>query len=78
MPVLPPPSAALLPHDPTPYVVLVLAGFAVGVLGHLTRARWLVAAGIGLIFLGALLFPFAVSLSTPHSPPPIEESAPGE
>jgi hypothetical protein len=57
------PSAALLPQSVTPYVALMLAGFAVGVLGHLAGARWLVAAGVLLIALGALLLPFVAHLT---------------
>jgi hypothetical protein len=52
----------------------MLAGFVIGILGHLTRARWLVAAGVILIFLGALLFPLAANLTTQNRPAPIEES----
>ena len=74
MPDLVPPLAALLPQSDGPYVALVLTGFAAGILGHLTRARWLVAAGVILIFLGALLFPLAVNLSGDSHPPPIETS----
>lgn len=74
MPDLALPLAALLPHSPTPYIVLMLAGFAVGILGHLTRARWLVAAGVVLIFLGALLLPLVANVTTENRPPPIEES----
>jgi hypothetical protein len=69
-----PPFAALLPHSPTPYIAMMLAGFAIGILGHLTRARWLVAAGVILIFLGALLFPFVANVTTDDRPPPIDES----
>ena len=65
---------ALLPHSPTPYITLMLAGFAIGILGHLTRARWLVAAGVVLIFLGALLFPLLANVTTEDRPPPIDES----
>jgi hypothetical protein len=68
------PLAALLPHSPTPYVVLMLAGFAVGILGHLAGARWLVGAGVVLIALGALLLPLAANLTTDNRPAPIEES----
>jgi hypothetical protein len=57
------PLASLLPHSFGPYVALVLIGFAIGILGHLSTARWLVAAGIILIFLGALLFPLAVNFT---------------
>ncbi len=71
------PLAALLPTSPTPYIALMLAGFAIGILGHLTRARWLVAAGVLLIFLGALLFPLVANVTTEDRPPPIEESRGG-
>ncbi len=62
------PLATLLPHSAGPYLALVLIGFAVGILGHLTAARWLVAAGVILIFLGAFLFPLALNISeeSPH------------
>ena len=69
-----PPLAALLPHSPGPYIALMLIGFVVGILGHLIKARWLVAAGIALIFLGAFLFPLAANLTTENQPAPIEES----
>ncbi len=72
-----PPLFALLPQSPTPYITLMLAGFVIGILGHLTRARWLVAAGVILIFLGALLFPFVANVTTEDRPPPIEESREG-
>jgi hypothetical protein len=70
--------AALLPTDPDPYVFLMLAGFAIGILGHLSGAKWLIAAGIALIFLGALLLPLAANLTTEDRPPPIEESRSGD
>ncbi|MFN8217602.1 MAG: hypothetical protein U0R71_13500 [Solirubrobacterales bacterium] len=69
-----PPPAALLAHSPGPYIAMMLAGFAIGALGHLTRTRWLVAAGIALIALGALLLPLAANLATSDRPAPIEES----
>lgn len=68
------PLAALLPHSPTPYIALMLAGFAVGILGHLAGARWLVAAGVVLIALGALLLPLVANVTTQNKPAPIEES----
>jgi hypothetical protein len=69
-----PPLAALLPHSPTPYIAMMLVGFAIGTLGHLARARWLIAAGVILIFLGALLFPLLANVTSDERPPPIEES----
>jgi len=65
--------AALLPHSAGPYIALTLIGLALGILGHLTTARWLVAAGIVLVFLGAFLFPLAVNV-TQENPRPIENS----
>lgn len=67
------PLVALLPHSAGPYVALMLAGFAIGILGHLTAARWLVAAGVILIFLGAFLFPLALNI-TETNPPPVDTS----
>jgi hypothetical protein len=74
VPDLLPPLADLFPHSPTPYVALMLAGFAFGILGHVFRAKWLVASGVILIFLGALLFPLAANLTSDNRPPSIEES----
>ncbi|HEU4392204.1 MAG TPA: hypothetical protein VFR04_01075 [Solirubrobacterales bacterium] len=76
--VFPPPLADLFPHSPGPYIALMLIGFAIGVLGHLTRTKWLVASGIVLIFLGALLFPLAANLTSGDRPPPVEESRTGD
>jgi hypothetical protein len=67
------PLAALLPHSAGPYIALTLIGLTIGILGHLTAARWLVAAGIILVFLGAFLFPLAVNV-TQENPRPIENS----
>ena len=70
--VLAPPHVALLPHAVGPYLALMLCGFGIGILGHLTRARWLIAAGVILIMISALLFPLGVSVSTENNPSPIE------
>lgn len=74
MPDLVLPLAALFPHSPGPYIGLMLIGFAVGILGHLAGARWLVAAGVILIALGALLLPLAANITTQNKPAPIQES----
>jgi hypothetical protein len=71
------PAAALLPTSPGPYIAMMLAGFAIGILGHLARSRWLVASGVFLIFLGAFLFPLVVNLTTDDRPQ-IEESRRGD
>ncbi len=63
-----PPLAAVLPHSIGPYIALVLCGFAIGILGHLSSSRALVAAGVILIALGAFLFPLALNLTTDDKP----------
>ena len=68
------PIAGLLPQSIGPYVALVLCGFAIGVLGHLSSSRALVAAGVILIALGAFLFPLALDLTTDKDPPAVESS----
>ncbi len=45
---------------PTPFVILLVAGFVVGIVGHLFRSRTLVAIGIGAVFLGTFLLPVAI------------------
>jgi hypothetical protein len=67
---------ALLPQSHGPYVALMLIGFGLGMLGQLLRQRWLLAAGIVLIFLGALLLPLAAGLPGADKPPGGGEAAP--
>jgi hypothetical protein len=70
------PSAAL-PHSPGAYIAIVLVGFAIGILGHLTKVRWLVGVGIALIVLGALLLPFAAGIPSNEKSPPASEAIEG-
>jgi hypothetical protein len=62
VPDLFPPLAALIPHEPGPYVALMFIGFAVGVFGHLSGWRIFVAVGIAIIAVGAALIPFILSV----------------
>ena len=73
MPDLCLPLATLLPHSIGPYIAVMLSGFALGALGYMVSARWLVIAGVILVFLGAFLFPLALNVST-ETPPRVEES----
>lgn len=68
------PLADLLPHSPGPYIAMMMIGFAVAIVGHLFRARVLIAAGVVLIFLGVFVFPLAVNLTSGDRPPPVPES----
>jgi hypothetical protein len=48
--------------DPRPLVAMMLIGFVIGVAGHITRSKPLVALGIGLIFLATFLLPLAANV----------------
>ena len=65
-----PALAAILPDSIEPYLVLMGAGFAIAIAGHVTRARWLVAVGIIMILLATLLFPLALQFFSDEPPPP--------
>jgi hypothetical protein len=54
LPGLPSQDAAT---DPKRYLILLAIGFVIAVLGHLTRTKTLIAAGIGLIFLATFILP---------------------
>jgi hypothetical protein len=47
------------PMEPSlaPYVIGMALGFAVGVFGHVIKSRTLIATGIGIIFVVAVLLP---------------------
>jgi hypothetical protein len=70
------PSAAL-PHSPGAYIAILLVGFAIGILGHLFKVRWLVGIGIALIVIGALLLPFAAGIPSNEKSPPGGEAIEG-
>jgi hypothetical protein len=48
--------------SPTPFIVMMLAGFAVGTFGYLYGSRFIVGIGVALIFLATLLIPLALSI----------------
>ena len=66
------PVAEFLPRSIGPYVSLMMLGFVIGILGHLTRSRWLVAIGVLMIFLATLVFPLA-RIATEDNPPNPED-----
>ena len=43
--------------SPTPYILLMVFGFSLGVFGHIIKSRPAVAVGIGLVFLATFLLP---------------------
>jgi hypothetical protein len=60
--------AVTLPDTISPYIVLMLAGFGLGVFGHVMRSRLVVGIGITMIFLSTVLLPLAV-IATEEEPP---------
>lgn len=68
---------AALPREFGPYVSLMLLGFVLGILGHMTRSRWLVTIGLLLIVIGAFLLPLLLKASTNDEPPPPPQVAAG-
>jgi hypothetical protein len=66
------PLADILPHSIGPYLSLMVAGFLVGIFGHLSRSRWLVAIGVFMIFLATVIFPLAL-IATEDNPPAPED-----
>ena len=68
-----PPLGALLPESHGPYIALLLIGFGIGILGSVLKQRWLIATGILLIFLGALLLPLAAGLPGSDEPPDTDQ-----
>lgn len=55
--------ASLLPHSVGPYLALVIAGFGVGILGHLSSSRRMVILGVAMIAAGAFLLPLALNVT---------------
>jgi hypothetical protein len=48
--------AAFLPHESTPYLVLLGIGFLVGAYGQAARLRWITLAGILIVIVAAISF----------------------
>jgi hypothetical protein len=48
--------------SPTPFIVLMIMGFVIAVIGHIVRAKGLVAIGIGMIFLATFLLPLITNV----------------
>jgi hypothetical protein len=47
--------------SPTPFIVLMLAGFAVGTFGYLAGSRFVVGIGVAMIFAATLVMPIVLS-----------------
>jgi hypothetical protein len=49
--------------EPEAFVALLLAGFAIGILGHIFKAKTMVATGILMIFLATVGLPVWLQLT---------------
>jgi hypothetical protein len=49
--------------NPRPYVMIMVAGFVIGVAGHLFRSRMMILAGVLAVFAGTVLLPLVTFLS---------------
>jgi hypothetical protein len=49
--------------DPEAFVVLLLAGFVIGILGHIYKAKTMVATGILMIFLATVGLPLYLQIT---------------
>jgi hypothetical protein len=54
----------------TPFLVVMLAGFVIGIWGHAMKSRLVVAIGITLVFLATALLPLVLVLFSDEPPPP--------
>ena len=59
-----------MPDSLTPYLVMMIAGFAIGIYGHAMKSRLVVAIGILLVFLATALMPLALNIFSDEPPPP--------
>jgi hypothetical protein len=62
--------ASVLPSSVGPYIALMFAGFVVAAYGQAARLRWLVVAGVVMIFLATVGFPIAANLFSDEPAPP--------
>ena len=49
--------------SPRPYLMIFMASFLIGILGHLFRSRTMVLIGVLGVFAGAVVLPLAVYVS---------------
>ena len=59
-----------MPESITPYLITMVAGFAIGIYGHAMKSRLVVAIGILLVFLATALIPIALNIFSDDPPPP--------
>ena len=49
--------------SPTPFIALMVGGFAVGIFGYLYGSRFIVGIGVAMVFLATLILPLALNIS---------------
>jgi hypothetical protein len=48
--------------SPTPFIALMIAGFAVGTFGYLAGSRFIVGIGVAMIFAATLVIPLVLNV----------------
>ena len=74
--ILASPLAAEATGNFAPPMALLGLGFVVAVFGHLTKIKWLIAAGLILIAIGAISLQFSFKANS-HGEPPLPGPAGG-
>jgi hypothetical protein len=59
-----------------PPMALLGTGFVIAVFGHMTKIRWLIAAGLILIAIAAIMLQFSFKTNS-HGEPPLPGPAGG-
>ena len=54
-----PPQRGDFEVSPTAFILLMFAGFMIGVAGHLVKSKTMVAAGVLMIFAATVLIPLS-------------------
>ena len=67
--ILAAPLAAEATGNFGPPMALLGAGFLVAVFGHMTKIKWLIAAGLILIAIGAISLQFSFKANSRGEPP---------
>ena len=49
--------------SPTPYVIVLLLGFGIGIAGHVVKSKTMVITGIIMIMLATVLIPVYLALT---------------
>ena len=58
-----PPQSGDFRVSPTAFVLLLVSGFLIGIVGHIVKSKTLVAAGVLAIFLATVVIPLYFAIT---------------